>query len=119
MVQETALLRLWHKPEISFRVPKMVVYLALDLPEAYTSPEAAVLTRLLTLLVDDHLNEVAYEAEIAGCCYTIRATATGIVLSFAGCVSDPAHTYLYVCVECRRLQLLAATFVSEGSNVII
>eukprot|EP00959_Pyramimonas_sp_CCMP1952_P296296 6198231-Pyramimonas_sp.AAC.1 len=35
-------------------------------PEAYTSPEAGVLTRLFTRLVVDALNMHVYNAEIAG-----------------------------------------------------
>lgn len=42
------------------------VFLGFTAPAAYTSPEAAVLTKLFVRLLADALNEVAYPASLAG-----------------------------------------------------
>ena len=52
--------------------------------QAYTSPEAAVLTRLYVKLLNDYLNETAYDAELAGLSYGLSNTQSGFLLSFYG-----------------------------------
>jgi secreted Zn-dependent insulinase-like peptidase len=42
------------------------VFLGFAMPAAYTSPEAAVLTKLFARLLADALNELAYPASLAG-----------------------------------------------------
>ena len=62
--------------------------------QAYASPEAAVLTRIFTLLLEDYLNETAYDAEVAGLSYSIRSTVSGFLVSFYGHASPPAASCL-------------------------
>jgi len=57
--------------------------------QAYASPEAAVLTKVFALLVDDYLNEVAYDAELAGLSFSIRSTTSGFLVSFYGRAPAP------------------------------
>ena len=57
--------------------------------QAYVSPEAAVLTRLFVKLLSDDLNEMAYDAELAGLSYGLHNTKQGLLLTFYGCA--PAH----------------------------
>ena len=52
--------------------------------QAYASPEAAVLARLYVKLVNDYLNETAYDAELAGLSYGLSNTINGFRLSFYG-----------------------------------
>ena len=52
--------------------------------QAYASPEAAVLTRLYVKLVNDYLNETAYDAELAGLSYGMSNTIGGFRLTFYG-----------------------------------
>ncbi|GLI63485.1 hypothetical protein VaNZ11_006466 [Volvox africanus] len=77
-------LRIWHKPETRFRQPKAVLYLDVQSPEAYTSPRAAVMTRLFTKLMLDYLNEVAYPAQQAGLDYNLLNTQSGWHLLLSG-----------------------------------
>ncbi|KAG2422783.1 hypothetical protein HXX76_015803 [Chlamydomonas incerta] len=77
-------LRLWHKPETRFGQPKAVLYLDIQSPEAYSSPRAAVLTRLFVKLVLDYLNEVAYPAQQAGLDYNLLNTQSGLQLLLSG-----------------------------------
>ncbi|PNW78182.1 hypothetical protein CHLRE_09g386113v5 [Chlamydomonas reinhardtii] len=77
-------LRLWHKPDTRFGQPKAVLYLDIQSPEAYSSPRAAVLTRLFVKLVLDYLNEVAYPAQQAGLDYNLLNTQSGVQLLLSG-----------------------------------
>ena len=52
--------------------------------QAYASPEAAVLARLYVKLVNDYLNETAYDAELAGLSYGLSTTISGFRLTFYG-----------------------------------
>lgn len=77
-------LRLWHKAETRFNVPKAVVYLDFQCPEAYASPASTVLTRLAAKLLADALNEAAYPAEVAGLAYTVTNTLSGFQVCLGG-----------------------------------
>lgn len=84
VVHETDLVKLWYKQETSFEAPKAVAYLKFQSPEAYFTPENAVLTRLFVKLLSDKLNEISYEAELAGLSYHVQNTTSGFLASFAG-----------------------------------
>ena len=58
VILDSGLVRLWHRPDPSFKVPKAALYCHLQLAESYLSPEAAVLTQLYTKLLNDYLSEV-------------------------------------------------------------
>ncbi|PNH06715.1 Zinc-metallopeptidase, peroxisomal [Tetrabaena socialis] len=77
-------LRLWHKPDTRFGQPKAVLYLDVQSPEAYSSPRAAVMTRLFVKLMLDYLNEMAYPAQQAGLGYNIVNTQSGWQLLLSG-----------------------------------
>ena len=57
--------------------------------QAYVSPEAAVLTRLFVKLLADDLNEMAYDAELAGLSHGLHNTKQGFLLTFYGCAPCP------------------------------
>ena len=84
VVLETDSSRLWLRPEPSFKTPKAVLYLHLHLPEAYTSPTAAVLTQLYAKLVNDALSELTYPADLAGLHYGLRSSTQGLQISVSG-----------------------------------
>lgn len=84
IVLETKLLQIWHKTTTEFNSPKAVVYLSFHNPEAYSSPENAVLCRIFGKLVDDTLNELSYDAHLAGLDFGILPTLSGILVSFSG-----------------------------------
>ncbi|KAK9834702.1 hypothetical protein WJX74_008107 [Apatococcus lobatus] len=79
-VHQSANVSLWHRPNASFRVPKAVVYLSFLLPESYSSPEQAVLTRLFAKLLTDYLNEDSYAADVAGLYWGINTHTDGFLL---------------------------------------
>lgn len=59
LLQQTPVLKLWHRLNRSFNAPKGAIYIKLQTPAAYASPEYAVLTRLFINLLADYLNEAS------------------------------------------------------------
>jgi uncharacterized RDD family membrane protein YckC len=70
------------------------------MPAAYTSPEAAVLTKLFARLLADALNELAYPASLAG----------------AGPASCPAWAWL-TCLSCDPVSTVDTSVMLVSSNV--
>eukprot|EP00884_Botryococcus_braunii_P020235 jgi/Botrbrau1/6896/Bobra.67_3s0015.1 len=64
-------LRVWHKLDTTFRIPKASAYFRLSSPVAYESPAAAASTDLLVKIWTDALCETAYLADVAGLQYEI------------------------------------------------
>ncbi|KAI9226187.1 MAG: Metalloenzyme, LuxS/M16 peptidase-like protein, partial [Piptocephalis tieghemiana] len=77
-------IRLWHKRDDQFWVPKVYVWAWIRTPLAYASPRTSVLTRLYAELVRDALNEYSYDAEVAGLSWSIHTDVDGLVLSLEG-----------------------------------
>ncbi|KAL3136082.1 hypothetical protein ABBQ32_007106 [Trebouxia sp. C0010 RCD-2024] len=84
VVSETPMVKLWHRLNTSFETPKAIAYMMFTCPEAYVTPEAAVLTRLFIKLLEDHFNEVAYPATIAGLHYGMLTHPEGFLLWVSG-----------------------------------
>lgn len=78
------LVRVWHHPDTSFQVPKAALYLHFQLAESYVTPGTAVMTQLITKLLNDYLSELSYPAELAGLGYSLRPTVSGIILTAYG-----------------------------------
>jgi len=77
-------LRVWHKLDDKFSVPRAGMYLNLKSPVASDSPINAVLTILYAELVTDQLKELTYPATLAGLDFSIRKNARGISLKIQG-----------------------------------
>ncbi|MDX1302311.1 insulinase family protein [Photobacterium sp.] len=84
LIQDLPGFRLWYKQEHDFRVPKGVVYVAIDSPHAVNSPRNIVKTRLCVELLLESINEKAYPAEIAGMSYNLYAHQGGVTLQLSG-----------------------------------
>ena len=84
VISETQMVKLWHRVNTSFETPKALVYMMVTCPEAYVTPEAAVLTRLFIKLLEDHFNEVAYPATLAGLHYGMLTHPEGFLLWVSG-----------------------------------
>ncbi|KAL0093600.1 ubiquinol-cytochrome c reductase core subunit 2 [Phycomyces blakesleeanus] len=84
LIVNTPKLRLWHKKDDTFWVPRANVCILLRSPLAYATPANCVKTRLYTDLLKDSLNEYAYDAEVAGLCYNIENLLEGMLLSLGG-----------------------------------
>ncbi|KAF7727647.1 Insulinase (Peptidase M16) [Apophysomyces ossiformis] len=84
LIEKNSLLRLWHKKDDTFWVPRANVWILFRSPLAYATPANCVKTRLYTDLLKDSLNEYAYDAEVAGLCYNIENQLEGMLLAIGG-----------------------------------
>lgn len=74
----------WFKQDLTFKQPKVNIFLEWILPETYASPLNLLMVRVFTDLVEDSLNEVAYDASTAHCSYDIAPTVYGISVELSG-----------------------------------
>jgi insulysin len=74
----------WFKADSYFLKPKVNVLCKFISPFAYLTPKHAVLTSLYTRILEDELNEFAYDADLAGLSYSLWNTSVGIQLVFGG-----------------------------------
>lgn len=84
LIEELPGFRLWHLQEREFRVPKGVVYIAIDSPHAVSTPRKIVKMRLCVEIFLDSLATQTYPAEIAGMGYNVYAHQGGVTLSISG-----------------------------------
>ncbi|KAJ3072227.1 Insulinase (Peptidase M16) [Podochytrium sp. JEL0797] len=84
IVYETDVIRLWHKKDDTFWVPKAKVVFTMKSPLSYVTPTTCVLTRLYTDCLNDALNEFSYYAHVAGLDYYMTNSTDGIELSISG-----------------------------------
>ena len=76
--------RVWFKKDDQFWVPKANLKLFVRSPVASLTPMNAIMTRLYVNLVEDSLNEYAYDAEIAGLDYSLSESAQGLTIELNG-----------------------------------
>lgn len=76
--------RLWHLQDTEYRVPKGVIYVAIDSPYAVKSTRNIVITRLCVEMFLDTLAKQTYPAEIAGINYNMYTHQGGVTLSISG-----------------------------------
>jgi insulysin len=81
LIKETPTIRLWHKKDDTFWVPRTNMWILLRNPSADVSPANSVKTKLYTELLEDSLNMYAYDAEVAGLLYYADEHTGGILVS--------------------------------------
>jgi len=74
----------WWKPDRSFGMPKANLMLRFRTPRAYDSPTSVLLSNLYAALLQEALNEFAYQSQIAGLNYNFYSTQYGMSLSVGG-----------------------------------
>lgn len=84
VIEELPGFKLWHLQDDEFRVPKGVVYVAIDSPHAVANPRNIVKTRLCVEMFLDSLAADTYQAEIAGMGYNMYAHQGGVTLTISG-----------------------------------
>ncbi|MHC6526730.1 insulinase family protein [Vibrio proteolyticus] len=84
IIEEQDGFRLWHLQDATFRVPKGVVYVAIDSPTAVATARNIVMTRLCVEMFLDSLAKETYQAEIAGMGYNMYAHQGGVTLTISG-----------------------------------
>lgn len=76
--------RLWHLQDRQFRLPKGLIYIALNSANAVSSIQHIVSTHLWLELLVDSLAKKTYQAEIAGMSYQFYTHQQGITLTLSG-----------------------------------
>jgi insulysin len=84
IIHETPVIRLWHKLDDTFLVPKTNAFFEIRSSVAYSSVENCVLTRLYTDLLKDLINEFSYFADIAGLSFHLDNSIDGLILDVSG-----------------------------------
>lgn len=84
LLQDLPGFKLWHLQDNEFRVPKGVMYIAIDSPHAVANPVNIVKTRLCVEMFLDSLATDTYQAEIAGMGYNLYAHQGGVTLTISG-----------------------------------
>lgn len=84
IIKDTPLFRVWFKQDDQFLLPKSCIYFELRSPMVYLDPHHDNMTRIFVRLLQDDLNEFAYDAELAGLNYRINNTKVGLNLSIKG-----------------------------------
>ncbi|MFL0810759.1 MAG: insulinase family protein [Agarilytica sp.] len=74
----------WYLNDNLYDLPKTFINARLKLPLVGQSPEHFVATKIYVRLMKDALNNMSYNASLAGLSYSLRATARGIDLDFYG-----------------------------------
>lgn len=93
LLKNTSQLRLWHKKDDTFWMPKAYVRIYLKTPVTYSSPSNFVKTGLFLDLFEDELLPFSYAAEIAGLNCAVSASKDGIVINASG-YNDKLHVLL-------------------------
>ncbi|GFR39769.1 hypothetical protein Agub_g254, partial [Astrephomene gubernaculifera] len=94
LLEERAEVRLWHRLDVSFGVPKTHVHVHLITRSVYASPASWVTARLACRLLEELLQPDVYDAQLLGCSYSLSASETGLQLSlhgFSGVVAQLAE----------------------------
>lgn len=76
--------KLWYKKDDRFWVPRGHIYVSLKLPHTFASSVNSVLTTLYVELVNDHLKDLEYDAQVASLHVSFRKTNQGIDISLSG-----------------------------------
>lgn len=98
------------KPDTVHLKPKANVLMKIISPTAYSTPRNTVLTNLYCRLLDDNLNEFAYDADIAGLGYSLTPTTTGLHLMVKG-YNHKLHELFSVIVDrMRNLKIIEERF---------
>lgn len=91
-------LRVWHKQDDEFGVPKADVMINIDAPAAVDTPRHSVMTMLYLGIVDDALNAYAYPARVAGLRYKLYTTGGGLGFSVSG-YDEKQHRLIDIIVD--------------------
>lgn len=84
LIIDTPKLRMWHKLDRVFRVPKASIRLQLTSPNVYRTPRSMTLNRIFQAVLREDLNSFVYDASVAGCNYGISCVPSSYRLSVSG-----------------------------------
>jgi insulysin len=83
-ISDTPLVRLWHKMDAVYRVPKTFFQSFIMTPNVYRSPRTITACRLFEKVLKDDLNSFVYDAAVAGNSYRVAVSPSGFNLAVTG-----------------------------------
>jgi insulysin len=84
IIRDSSLIRVWFKQDTEFRKPKSIMTIELKNPTIHCDPTTWNLTHMFVWLLEDHLKEHFYVAELAGIECRISVTTSGIRIHIEG-----------------------------------
>lgn len=84
LIVDNPKLKMWHKMDRTFRVPKTSIRLSLTTPNIYQSPRSITLNRIFQKVLSDDLNSYVYDASVAGCNYRVACVPTAYSITVSG-----------------------------------
>ncbi|ORZ23200.1 Metalloenzyme, LuxS/M16 peptidase-like protein [Absidia repens] len=84
LIQDSPTLRLWHKQDDTFWIPKTIATVLFRNPLINATPRHTVISELYVSMLIDSLNEYAYYAEVAGLTYDLASQSNGLLLEISG-----------------------------------
>ncbi|KAL9185105.1 hypothetical protein ACHAXT_002882, partial [Thalassiosira profunda] len=129
LLVDTPKLRMWHKMDRTFRVPRASIRLQLTSPNIYRSPRTITLNRIFQNVLSDDLNSYVYDASVAGCNYRVSVVPSAYRLSVSGYSEKLPHLLDVVTSRIASLieemkegdeahPALAATFIKAKQNLL-
>jgi len=125
LIRDNGKVKAWFKQDYTFNQPKVNIFYNIIIPEAYSSPRVVVLNKLFTLIVGDQLNEIAYEAELAGVSYDIQASVTGFIVLLTGyndkikALNDIVFERIVNCtINPQRFEIIKTDLAEQYKNMI-
>jgi insulysin len=112
LIVDTPKLRMWHKMDRVFRVPKASIRLQLTSPNVYRTPRSMTLNRIFQAVLKEDLNSFVYDASVAGCNYSISCVPGSYRLSVSGYSEKLPHL---LDVVTSRIESLIAE-MKEGED---
>ncbi|CAN0072523.1 unnamed protein product, partial [Heterosigma akashiwo] len=84
VLQENDRWKVHFKQDLSFGQPKVYSVFQIQSTVPYSSPKAVAAFKMYQLYTLDNLNEVSYDAQLAGLNYEIEFNSKGVRLGFGG-----------------------------------
>lgn len=84
LIRQTPRSRLYHKRDDLWIIPRGSAYVRMRSPVADETARAAVLTQLVTSLVEESLSKYSYDAALAGLDYSLGTDTSGVLLAVSG-----------------------------------
>jgi insulysin len=97
-------LRMWHKMDQYWKVPKTHIRVSLLTPNVYRSPRSMTYNRIYQRVLNDDLNSFVYDASVAGCSYRVACIPSGFRISVNG--YSEKLPFLLETVTSRMLSLI-------------
>ncbi|KAF7722305.1 Insulinase (Peptidase M16) [Apophysomyces ossiformis] len=123
LIQETSTMRLWHKKDDTFWMPKTNTWIFFRNPLVTATPRNEAITSLYIDLLSDSLTEYSYNADVAGLSYYMSHRSNGIMLSVGGysdklplLLEKVIHRMKYLRVEPERFNIIKDQARRDNKN---